>query len=832
MRNKPVEANCRTAAFLLVMALVSHLLFSNVAFPQTLSPLLPEDLIFTNQVNEIPVGPAITFDGSRYLVVWSEYSRPNGAGIDSRIYGCFVNKYGGAEGPPFLIESYQSQEFYGNLLADVSVAFNGSSFLVAWHDIRDGITSIRGRLVDRSGKLGSTIVVTDSDLWPGSSPMGNFFGVASDGNDFLVVWTGSYWGVCGQRVSGAGERLGDSFPIGLGINPSVCFGGGKYLVAWQSGSTHDFLRLHGAFVSPEGDVFLEFPISADMGIDWEGDGQGISFDGHNFLVVWSEKRNGAREIYGNRITPEGQLLDGPADGGGFRISETGFGPRAAFDGTNWIVVWSSWSINRGDAGIWGTTLGARVTPNGELLDSNGSVLPKNSGMSAHQYYTALASDGLNCLVMWVSEVNPEIGPYHLDAQLVGTAVSSNHPPVANAGQDQTVHVGSSVTLDGSASSDPDGDALIYIWQIISWPGKEGGFSAPDLSVDPNSPSKASFTVARMGDYVAWLVVTDCNGAASLPATVTISTSNSKPVASTGPDQAIILVGSTVQLNGSTSYDDDGDTLAYQWSFIDTPTGSNAALANAATSTPNFVADVHGTYTISLIVSDPWVASEISQVVVSFTNVKPMADAGATTSVLEGETAILDGSGSNDANHDPLTYKWSIASKPEGSDAVLENADAQVATFIPDLPGAYVAQLIVNDGFVDSEAKTVTIQSLENPDWVSLQIKNELQPAIATLGNVGLTSVTGAGMTTALQTKSAFKNPNMKNTLLNKTNAVLAELQTGNIRGAVEKLKNDILSKTDGCATTGAPDKDDWIIDSASQAKIYPIVMEIIAELGG
>ncbi len=43
--------------------------------------------------------------------------------------------------------------------------------------------------------------------------------------------------------------------------------------------------------------------------------------------------------------------------------------------------------------------------------------------------------------------------------------TENSPPVANAGPDQSVFVGTTVTLDGSASSDADGDPLSFLWSL-------------------------------------------------------------------------------------------------------------------------------------------------------------------------------------------------------------------------------------------------------------------------------------------------------------------------------------------------------------------------------
>jgi hypothetical protein len=41
------------------------------------------------------------------------------------------------------------------------------------------------------------------------------------------------------------------------------------------------------------------------------------------------------------------------------------------------------------------------------------------------------------------------------------------------------------------------------------------------------------------------------------------------------------------------------------------------------------------------------------------------------------------------------------------------------------------------------------------------------------------------------------------------------------------LEDDILARTDGCATIGEPDEDDWIISFEGQEAVYPIVLETI-----
>jgi len=74
---------------------------------------------------------------------------------------------------------------------------------------------------------------------------------------------------------------------------------------------------------------------------------------------------------------------------------------------------------------------------------------------------------------------------------------------------------------------------------------------------------------------------------------------------------------------------------------------------------------------------------------------------------------------------------------------------------------------------------------------------------------------------------SLKNPNSSNALTNKIDAVLAMIDKGQYEQALRILQHDILKKTDGCANTGAHDKNDWIITCEGQGKVYPLIVAAI-----
>jgi hypothetical protein len=355
-------------------------------------------------------------------------------------------------------------------------------------------------------------------------------------------------------------------------------------------------------------------------------------------------------------------------------------------------------------------------------------------------------------------------------------------------------------LDGTESHDPDENyPLSYAWQIISKP--DGSMA---ILSDPDTPNPF-FTPDVDGDYAVQLVVTDSLAAPSEPSVVIVSTINSAPVADAGPDQFIASAGTLVQLDGNQSYDPDGDAINYSWAIATKPDGSIAALSDPTLVNPTFVADFLGTYVIELFVTDTWGLESIpDEVWVTSENVRPVADAGGNQVVLVGDTVYLDGSGSYDANLDPLTYRWSLVSMPKNSLAQITDPTMEEATFEPDVQGIYIVSLVVNDGSLDSDPSNVIILAIDAAN---------LDDFIETMIHVVL-FINGLD-------GSDFNNENNMNALTNKIVAVIVNYLEGNYQQVLDKLSDDIAGKMDGCALGDAPDANDWIMNCPAQELVYP-----------
>jgi predicted secreted protein len=198
----------------------------------------------------------------------------------------------------------------------------------------------------------------------------------------------------------------------------------------------------------------------------------------------------------------------------------------------------------------------------------------------------------------------------------------NHPPVADAGDDQTVAEGVPVQLNGSRSYDPDSDPLTSSWQQIDGPAV--------LLADATSagPSFTAPLVGRDGAILTFqLTLSDGLAAANDTVMVMVENVNHPPVANAGADQTV-NEGSVVRLNGAASGDPDGDPLSYRWTQVSGPT---VALSDPNSPTPTFAAPPVNsggmTLGFELVVDDGLASSEPAPVTVTVLNINDPPSCG-------------------------------------------------------------------------------------------------------------------------------------------------------------------------------------------------------------
>lgn len=264
-----------------------------------------------------------------------------------------------------------------------------------------------------------------------------------------------------------------------------------------------------------------------------------------------------------------------------------------------------------------------------------------------------------------------------DSDYVKLTVTSNIPPVANAGSDKVISLPTnSVTLTG-AGKDTDGTIVSYSWQKIA-----GGAA----TITNAATATATVQGLASGSYKFRLTVKD-NGGATHTDDVDAFVNN-PPSVSVGADIKLNLPANAVSLTGTAS-DADGTIVSYSWKMT---TGTVATLAGTSTPTLNVSGLIGGNYVFRLTVKDNHGASKFDDVMV-LVNTPPVANAGADKIIhLPTNTTTITGSGT-DSDGTVSSYSWT---KISGGTATLSNVTTPNLTLYRLEGGAYTFRLTVRD----------------------------------------------------------------------------------------------------------------------------------------
>ncbi len=271
-----------------------------------------------------------------------------------------------------------------------------------------------------------------------------------------------------------------------------------------------------------------------------------------------------------------------------------------------------------------------------------------------------------------------------------------------------VQAGHRLTLDGSRTTDPEGNQLEYAWRFVPGEGQE-------LSQVTLTSTDASIAFAVLAESLARsdaefeFTATNVYGE-SAKVTTTIRVGNRPPNAVAKAPKGAAF-GSIVTLDGSGSSDPEGAAITYSWKQTE---GSKVTLSSKTAPNPTFTApSVPAALTFELTVTDVLRTTATASVTIEVTD-EPLADAGPDQRVETGDTVTLDGSASQDPDGDALRYSWRqihpSGRRPFPGDEVrLSDTTAAKPTFTaPSVPKTLWFRLWVGDGNGNSDEDTVVV----------------------------------------------------------------------------------------------------------------------------
>jgi CSLREA domain-containing protein len=309
------------------------------------------------------------------------------------------------------------------------------------------------------------------------------------------------------------------------------------------------------------------------------------------------------------------------------------------------------------------------------------------------------------------DVKVEVTDWHLlpPGSFVSTQVkitTVNHPPVANAGPDQSVHAGKPVTIQGSATDQDPGQTLTFTWTLPNGAGTAGCSFGGTINT-----SKVTVNTTTGGTCVVRLAVTDSIFNATTDDMLVTATNNLPFFAS--PVNQTLSAGQSVVLSAN-AQDPDKDTLSFLWSLVGANTAGCSLPGPNTNGTVLVKTSAVGTCTVKIEVNDGHGGSASTQVTITTTNQAPSVNAGPDQIVGVGQSVTLVAVAS-DLDNNTLTFAWSLpnGAGTAGCSFVGSTTNSSVIVQTSAL-GSCLVQVDVSDGQGGSASDQVLITTTTAP----------------------------------------------------------------------------------------------------------------------
>ena len=255
----------------------------------------------------------------------------------------------------------------------------------------------------------------------------------------------------------------------------------------------------------------------------------------------------------------------------------------------------------------------------------------------------------------------------------------NRVPVAAAGGPYNTKPGNSTNFDASASSDADGDILIYTWNF--------GDNTPPVVGD----AQISHLYSNLGAYQVILKAQDNFGGFSYDTTTAVISNNLLPIVEIRASEVSVIgaCNDSYQIDFAidTAQDPDGSVTGYEWDFDDGSPHSNSNTSVSHT----FV--VPGVYDVKLSVTDNEGAVGVDSIRISLTaDQAPIASFTLPADTVAWNTLVsFNASASSDIDGEIVAYVWNFG------DGTIFNSTQPIATHTYLATGTANVLLTVSDG---------------------------------------------------------------------------------------------------------------------------------------